>query len=88
MVSDRMGITRDILITLLLLAVGVAIIAGFVGIALFAFKAIGVLLLLAGIFLVVFFPGVPDYQPEPMAKLGIKIGFVFLLAGLVILFLL
>lgn len=83
-----MGIKRDILIALGLLAVALAIVAGLVGLALVAVKALGVLLLLAGIFLVVFFPGIPDYQPEDMARLGVKIGFVLIIAGLAVLFLL
>ena len=83
-----MGLKRDILITLAFLAIAVTLVAGLVGIVLLAAKAIGLLLFLGGIFLVVFFPGIPDYQPGEMADLAVKIGFVLILIGLVLLFVL
>ncbi|MBI4181673.1 MAG: hypothetical protein HY520_01770 [Candidatus Aenigmarchaeota archaeon] len=46
----------------------------------------GILLLLAGIFLVFFFPGVTEHQPEADAYTGIVLGIIFLIAGAVLVF--
>jgi hypothetical protein len=83
-----MGIKRDVLILLGMLALVAVILGAIVGLALFAVKAVGILLILAGIFLVVFFPGVGEYQKEAMVSLGVKMGFVLIIAGLALLFLL
>ncbi|MBI4020737.1 MAG: hypothetical protein HY369_00675 [Candidatus Aenigmarchaeota archaeon] len=49
--------------------------------------AIGILLGLLGVFLVFFFPGVTEHQPESMSWTGIVIGIFCLIAGAVLIFL-
>lgn len=49
-------------------------------------KLIGLILFLSGLFIVIYFPGTSDYQPESMTTAGLFIGFVFLIAGFYILF--
>jgi hypothetical protein len=53
-----------------------------------AAKVVGVLLVLFGIFLVVFFPGIggKGHQPDEFGKTGILIGLVLLLIGIYLLF--
>jgi hypothetical protein len=82
-----MGIKRDILIGLSLFAVLAVVVSVLIGFILLTIKFIGLILLLAGMFLIVFFPGVPEDQPEEMAVLGVKIGVIVLLAGLAIMIL-
>ena len=47
----------------------------------------GVLLLLAGVFLIFFFPGVSEHQPEEFAHVGIVMGVIFFLFGVILIFL-
>ncbi|MEM5871308.1 MAG: hypothetical protein QW051_00375 [Candidatus Aenigmatarchaeota archaeon] len=58
-------------------------------------KIIGVLMVLAGIFLIIFFPGIEEHQesaggessnPTSFAISGIVIGLVLLIAGIFIIF--
>lgn len=48
---------------------------------------IGILLLLAGIFLVFFFPTAGDMQPDDMAWTGVLVGIAFLIIGAALVFL-
>ena len=54
---------------------------GFVGII------VGILLLIAGVFLVFFFPTTEEHQPVSFGVTGIVIGIVFLIIGFVLVFL-
>lgn len=47
---------------------------------------IGGLLLLVGIFLVFFFPGVTEHQPESMGMTGIVLGVILIIIGGVLVF--
>ncbi len=49
-------------------------------------KLFGLLLFLAGLFIVIYFPGSTDYQPSGMTTAGLFIGFVLLMAGFYIMF--
>jgi len=48
---------------------------------------VGILLLIAGFFLVFFFPLNVEHQPETMSITGIVIGILFLIIGFVLVFL-
>jgi uncharacterized YccA/Bax inhibitor family protein len=49
-------------------------------------KVVGVVLLLLGVFLVIFFPWITKHQPESFGKSGILLGLIFLVIGLFLLF--
>jgi hypothetical protein len=46
-------------------------------------KAIGILLALAGLLMLKFFPDISDYQPEAFSKSGIMIAIALILIGAV-----
>lgn len=48
-------------------------------------KLAGLILALAGLFLIISFPGVAEYQPFEMSKAGIFIGLIFLIVGVYLL---
>lgn len=54
---------------------------GFLGIV------VGILLILIGGFLIFFFPGTEEHQPNSFAWLGILIGFILIAIGVVLIFL-
>lgn len=47
---------------------------------------IGILLILAGLFLVFLFPSVGEHQPESMGWTGVVLGIIFLIVGAVLVF--
>ncbi len=47
----------------------------------------GVLFLIAGVFLVFFFPGTTEHQTEHFSLVGVVLGFIFLLVAGALLFL-
>jgi hypothetical protein len=76
-----MGLKRDILIGLGVVGVILLIIAVLVGIVVLLVKALGILIILGGIFLIIFFPDIEDFQPLGMSKTGIVLGIILLIAG-------
>ena len=84
-----MGLVRDVLIGLVIFAFLALIIGAVIGLAFLALKAFGILAVVAGVFLIVFFPGIigapGPYQPPAMSWLGVKIGFVLLAIGILLL---
>ena len=79
---SSMGLKRDILIGLGILGVLIIIVAAIVGIVILAIKAIGLLLVLGGAFLMLFFPAEAESQPHAMSKTGIVIGIILVIAGI------
>lgn len=47
-----------------------------------ATKLVAIVLLLLGLFLVIFFPGIQKHQPTEFTKTGILMGLVFLVIGI------
>lgn len=83
-----MGLKRDIMIGLGMLAIALLIITALVGVVLLVQKAFGLLLVIFGLFILIWFPdvmGATEYQPEFITKKGIYLGLVLLVAGLILL---
>lgn len=76
-----MGLKHDILIGLAVVGVLVLIVGVFVGILMLLTKAIGLLLVLGGIFMMFFFPDIAEFQAHEMSKTGIVIGIIFIVLG-------
>lgn len=47
---------------------------------------VGLLLILAGGFLVFFFPSTAEHQPSPFDVVGVVLGFIFIIAGGILVF--
>jgi hypothetical protein len=80
-----MSLKRDILVGLGLLGILVLVVTTLVGIVLLVKKALGLLLILFGIFLLIGFSDVSsqqDYQWPSMTKKGIYLGIIAVLLGL------
>jgi len=77
-----MGLKRDILIGLGVLGVVLMIVGVLVGMILLLTKALGLLLILGGVFLMFFFPDIEEFQPHTMSKTGIVLGIIFIIAGI------
>jgi len=75
---------RDLLIALALLGTIVLIIAIIIGVIFFVRKGIGVLMILFGIFMIIFFPDISVIQPEAFSKTGILIGIILLVVGILL----
>ena len=82
----QMSVKRDILIGLVILAIILAFLGAIVGLVLFITKGMGILLLLLGIFLAVFYPEGETYQPGAFMKTGAILGIVFIIIGLALIF--
>ncbi|MBL7160564.1 MAG: hypothetical protein ISS93_01795 [Candidatus Aenigmarchaeota archaeon] len=48
---------------------------------------IGILLIIAGVFLIFFFPAAGEHQPHGMSLTGIVLGIIFLILGFVLILL-
>ena len=82
LISIAMGLQRDILIGLAIVGVILLMAAVLIGLLFLLTKALGLLLVLAGIFMMRFFPDISEFQPFGMSKLGIVIGVISLIAGI------
>ena len=80
-----MGLKRDILIGLAVIAVILLIVSALVGLIIVLSKAVGMLLILAGIFLIIFFPDIAEAQPHEMSKTGIVLGIALIIVGILLL---
>lgn len=80
-----MGLKRDILISLVVFGVLLLILAVVIGIVLLAMKAVGIVLILIGIFLAFFFPDARECQMPKMSKSGIVIGIILAIIGIALL---
>ena len=80
-----MSLKRDILVGLGLLGLLLLIVTTLVGVVLLVKKALGLIVLLFGIFMLLWFPDVPDYQYEGFVKPGIWIGLAAVIVGIILL---
>ena len=80
-----MSLKRDILVGLGLLGILILIATTLVGVVLLVKKALGLLLILFGVFMLIGFSdvsGVQDYQLPSMTRKGIWIGILAVILGL------
>ncbi|GEM_PF-2612804 len=81
-----MSLKRDILVGLGLLGLLLLIVTTLVGVVLLVKKALGLIVLLFGVFMLLWFPDIiPDYQYEGFAKPGIWIGLAAVIIGIILL---
>jgi hypothetical protein len=81
-----MGIKTDIMIGVVVFSILLLVVGMFIGLAFLALKALGVLLVIFGLFMMFAFPGAEDIQGS-FGETGIIIGLVILAIGLALLFL-
>ncbi len=79
------GLSRDLLIGLALIGVVVLALGVIVGLIFLLWKFLGIGLVLLGIFMIIFFPDVTDYQRSSVSWAGVFLGFIFIAAGIIIL---
>ncbi len=82
-----MGIKTDLLIGLIVVAIIVLIAAAIVASIILALKAVGLLFVIFGIFMMFFFPGASEYQESWMSSTGVIVGIICVILGVVMLFL-
>ena len=82
-----MGLKKDLIIGLALLSIVVLFVGAIIGLFLLTQKAVGVLLIIFGIFLLTSFSdvmGPAEYQTKSMTTKGLLIGFVAIIIGVLL----
>ncbi|MBI5332594.1 MAG: hypothetical protein HZB65_03405 [Candidatus Aenigmarchaeota archaeon] len=82
-----MGLKTDLMIGIIFFAVIALIVGVVVGLFLLAVKALAILLILLGIFMMFLFPDSTNIQIDGISETGVIVGFIVIMIGVGLLFL-
>jgi hypothetical protein len=81
-----MGLLRDIMIGLVILGIILLVVGGLIGFVLFVKQGLGIVLIIFGVFMMIGFPEVGEYQPSGFSWAGVLIGLIMIALGIWLIF--